>query len=358
LSSDGVGGIAVADGLVVVGSRDALDAGDMWVALEAGSGQERWRLFYPAEGRLDYGNSPRATPLLVDGVTFLLGALGQLHAVDAATGLPLWQKDLAREFLTPRLEWGITGSPLLVDGKLIVQPGGQAGCTVALDPKTGRVLWKTAGGLPGHASFIAARIAGKLQLVGYDADSLGGWDADDGTRLWSLKPRLSGDFNVPTPIRLDDSRLFVCTENNGARIYQFDQRGVPGDAPVAVNARLCPDSHTPVASGGRVYGVAGGLQCLDATDGLREVWLYEDDALAGYASLIASGRRLLVYTPQAELILLEDAGDSCRLLSRLALDPRAEGVLSHPALVGTKLYLRAGSRLVCIELAVANDSSN
>ena len=356
MSSDGVGGIAVADGLVIVGGRDVLDTGDLWFALDARSGQERWRLLYPAPGKLDYGSSPRVTPLVVDGTVFLLGALGHLHAVDAATGMVRWQKNLTQEFSTPRLEWGLTGSPLVAGGNLIVQPGGRSACLLALARSTGDVVWKTAGGKPGHASFIVARLGGKSQLVGYDADSLGGWDAALGTRLWKITPALGGDFNVPTPIRLDDKRLFVCTENNGARIYEFDDGGLPGPAAVATYDQLNPDSHTPVASGGRIYGVAGGLRCLDAADALREIWVIEDAAFAGYASLIVCGRRLLAYTPASELVLVEDQGDSGCVLSRLTLDRSAEGVLSHPALVGTRLFVRVGKRIACLELADAQSA--
>jgi outer membrane protein assembly factor BamB len=351
LSSDGVGGIAVSEGLVIVGGRDVLDTGDLWVALDARNGQERWRLLYAAPGKLDFGSSPRATPLAAGGTVFLLGAMGHLHAVDSATGTVKWQKNLALEFSTPRLEWGLTGSPLVADGNLIVQPGGRSACLLALARSTGEMAWKTAGGKPGHASFIVARLGGKLQLVGYDADSLGGWDTALGTRLWKIVPALSGDFNVPTPIRLDEKRLFVCTENNGARIYEFGDDGLPKSDAVAAYDPLKPDSHTPVASGGRIYGVAGGLRCLDATDGLREIWVHEDAAFSGYASLIVCGRRLLAYTPASELVLLEDVGDSGRVLSRLTLDPSAEGVLSHPALVGTRLFVRVGKRIDCLELA-------
>jgi hypothetical protein len=186
--------------------------------------------------------------------------------------------------------------------------------------------------------------------VGYDATSLGGWSAADGKRLWTVKPRLDGDFNVPTPILLDRDRLFVCTENNGARIYRFDNAGKLATEPLATNEHLNPNSHTPVFTDGRLYGVAGGLLCLDASDRLREIWRLDDDALGEYASLIACGRRMLAYTTEAQLLLLEDEGPSCRVLARLSVADGLQGVLSHPALVDTRLYVRAGKQVMCLEL--------
>ncbi len=345
-----MGGIAAADGLVIVGGRDVLDDGDLWLALAADTGEERWRFLYPAPGRLDYGNSPRATPLVADGVVFLFGAFGHLHALEAPTGHILWTKNLAQEFSIPKLDWGLTGSPLLVDGKLIVQPGGRSACLVAMDPKSGKVLWKTSGGKPGHASFIAASAPGGMQVIGYDADSLGGWSVADGKRLWKVTPRLSGDFNVPTPIRLDERRLFVCTENNGARIYAFTPQGSLRPEPTATCETLAPDSHTPVVSRGRVYGAANGLHCLDANNGLKEIWVNEDEAFQSYVSLIACDHRILAYTTAAELILLADEGETCREVSRLKLANAAKGVLSHPALVGSRLFVRMGRQIARLDL--------
>lgn len=47
-----------------------------------------------------------------------------------------------------KLAWGLCGTPLLVDDKLIFAPGSPEASIVALDAKTGKVLWKTPGGAP------------------------------------------------------------------------------------------------------------------------------------------------------------------------------------------------------------------
>ena len=351
LPSDGVGGVAVADGLVIVGCRDPQDAADVWLAFNAATGEQLWRVVYPALGKLDYGNSPRATPLIADGVAYLASAHGQLHAVKIATGAVAWKVQYSTRFSSPRLEWGHTGSPLIADGKLIIQPGGKDASLVALDPQTGETIWKSPGARPGHASFISATMGSRAQLIGYDAESLGGWDPASGERLWTIRPRAAGDFNVPTPIQIDPHRLFVCTENNGARIYRFNDDGAPGPEPECSFDQLNPDSHTPVASRGRIYAVSGGLYCLDVERRLGEIWFSPDRALADYSSLIVAGRRVLAYTQTAELVLFEDLGESGRVVSRLSLGERGvQGVLSHPALVGDRLYARFGQTLACLQL--------
>ena len=189
LLNEGVGGVAVAEGLALVGDRDPGDTGDVFHAIDAGTGERLWTLEYPAEGNLDYGNSPRATPLVHDGHAFLLGAFGHLHCVRLADGGVVWQRHLRDDFdVTSELVWGVSSSPLVVDGKLIVNPGGPEASVVALDPATGEIVWQTPGPPAAFASFVVADPRGLRQLVGYDAAGCGGWDIATGRRLWSLAP--------------------------------------------------------------------------------------------------------------------------------------------------------------------------
>jgi hypothetical protein len=84
------------------------------------------------------------------------------------------------------------------------------------------------------------------------------------------------------------------------------------------------------------------------------VWIGEDEALSDYASIIASDDRLLVLGRGGELLLVDAEADEFRVVSRLKAfsDPRESKAepFAHPALVGTKLYLRGELELVCLEL--------
>lgn len=319
------------------------------MALDAATGEQRWLLQYPAEGQLDYGNSPRATPLIHDGLVYLLGAFGHCTCADLTTGAILWQRELARDFRTPPLDWGLTGSPLLDGERLYVQPGGTRGSIVALDALSGESIWSAGTAPPGHSSLVLAPHPSGQQLIGYDKHSLGGWDLETGRRLWSHIPPTTGDFNVPTPIIVGET-LFIATENNGARLYAFQIDGSLAAEPLAEYPELCPDAHSPVVVGHRVYGVAGGLHCLDLTRRLEPVWTADDDAFQGYAALIASGARLLCLTDRAKLMLIDAAADEYRELGRWQLGGERAETLSHPALMNRRLFVRIGTELTCLEL--------
>lgn len=350
LPSDGIGGLAASQKIVIAGSRDISDAFDVWIALDILTGEERWRLVYPAPGRLDYGNSPRATPLIWGDIAFLFGAFGHLNAVSVHDGEILWSRDLASEYRTPRMEWGLVGSPVVVDDKVFVQVGGQDGCVVAIEAKSGQTVWTTPGGKAGHSSFVVMSPFGRTQLIGYDDSSAGGWDVVNGKRLWKLAPKLSGDFNVATPIPFGDRAVIFSSENNGSRIHAFESDGMLKLKAASHSSLISPDAHTPVVSKGRLYGVSSGLKCLDANDHLREIWYLDDDEFLGYGSLVVSDRRILIYSERGELVLIDDQGASGQIISRLKVTTDEVRTLAHPAFVGCSMFVRFGQKIARLDL--------
>ena len=347
LAGAGLAGVVATENEVVVADREPLNQNDVFCCLDAATGQERWKLEYPAPGKLDYGSSPRAAPLIYDGKVYLLGAFGDLHCVNLADGAIVWKKNLVREYKSKLPTWGYCASPLLVDGRLIVNPGAAAASIVALDAATGKEQWRCDGPPAAYASFIVGRFGGVRQIVGYDSVSLGGWDIATGDRLWAMIPRQKGDFNVPTPIAVD-GKLLVASENNGTRLYDFDEGGVIRQKPLAENADFAPDSSTPVVLDGKVFGCHGELVCLDAAN-LKTLWTSDDKAFKDYASFIAGSGRVLVATVRGELILLRAGGARCELISRFQVFDEGD-MLAYPALVGNHLYLRGSNSVRCLVL--------
>ena len=217
LAHAGLGGIAATQHYVVFGDRDLDDFNDVFRCVNSDNGETLWEVERLGIAELDYGNTPRATPLIAGEHVYCLGAHGRLLCIRLGDGHVVWEMDFRDDFpLKEELPWGYCGSPLLVDGKLIVAPGASNASLVALDPDSGEILWKTSGAPPGYGSLNVGMLGGVKQIVGHDATSLGGWDIATGRRMWTVTPANDGDFNVPTPI-IDDGKLLIVTENNGAR---------------------------------------------------------------------------------------------------------------------------------------------
>lgn len=354
MTGEGLAGIAVANDRVYVVDRDPADKNDLFRCFDAQSGASLWVLERPSAGRLDYGNSPRATPLVYRDFVYFLSAFGRLHAVNAKSGEIVWSKNLRTDFgPTEDLIWGTASSPLIVDDLLIINPGAPKASIVALDPATGATKWQTPGGPSAFCSFVVRQTKeGAKQIIGMDKVSIGAWDAATGKRLWTLPSVDKGEFNVPTPIVMQDApadKLIITTEVGGTRIYDLNGDKI-NPKPTAENFDLAPDSHSPVLTHNRVFGVWQSLYCLDAKKGLETIWTSDDLAYSEYATVLASPTRVLVTTQLGDVILVDATADKYTEQGRWKIWPKEAGLYSHPAIAGNYLYLRSSRELVCIDL--------
>ncbi len=353
MTGPGMAGLAVAEGRVIATDKSLSDEDDLFRCLDAETGRQLWKLTYPAPGEMDFTNSPRANPLVHEGLVYLLGAYGHLHCVQLDSGEVLWKTHLQSDFGAELPTWGYCSTPLIVDDKLIVNPGAEDASLVALDRRTGVQAWATPGDPPGYGSLILAELGGIRQIVGHDVASLGGWDPETGARLWKLVPEWEGDFNVATPI-ITDGRLLVSTENNGTRLHAFDADGKIIPEPVAGNEDLVPDTSTPVVYNGLVLGSCFSLMCLDLKDDLKTLWEYDEEPFGDYASMIAGNGRFLVTTQVGTVALVKADRSGFQSLGALSLfDDVADSdrdVWSHPALIGNRLYIRNMLGVYCFLL--------
>jgi outer membrane protein assembly factor BamB len=87
------------------------------------------------------GDGPRATPLWHEGRLYALGATGEFLCLDARTGSRIWSLNILTDNGAQNIQWGMAASPLIVDDKVIVLPGGPDGkSVVAYDRLTGLYL--------------------------------------------------------------------------------------------------------------------------------------------------------------------------------------------------------------------------
>jgi len=350
LTGVALSGIAATDKYVIVVDKDKASKTDIFRCLNTDTGKELWTIEYPASEKIEFTNSPRANPVVSDGLVYLLGALGDLHCVELATGRVVWKNNIVKDFHAELLAWGMCSTPLIVDDKLIVNPGAKDASIVALHRRTGEVIWKTPGEPAGYSSFILGVFGGVRQIVGYDSISVGGWDVTTGRRIWTLLPKVEGDFNVPTPLNVGGN-LLLATENNGTRLYAFDDDGKIRSTPLARNDDLAPDTSTPVVAGGRIFGCFAGLFCLDLSNSLKMLYHADHEAFQDYASLIAGNDHILIITVEGELILIEADAASYTSKGRLSLFGQEKTeVWSHPALLQGRLYIRNSSAIYCLLL--------
>lgn len=351
LTGPAMAGPAATAQFVLVPDKTADARRDLFRCLKAANGKEVWRLEYDAPDELDYSNAPRAMPVIHDGLAYLQGALGHLHCVELATGKVIWKAHLFDDFRAARLTWGASVSPLVVEDKLILAPGAKEAAVVALDRRTGKVLWKTPGHAAAYSAFIHGNFGGVPQLIGYDVAGLGGWEPKTGRRLWELVPPDGADFNVTTPVVVD-GQLLLAAENNATRLHRFGADGKLLSAPAHKNKELAPDTCTPAVVNGKVFATAyGELFCLDLHAGLKTLWREANDLFHDHVTLIAGPNRVLVWTIGGDLLLLDATADRYQVISHLRPFPgKVVDSMAHPAFVGDRIYLRSPKELLCLRL--------
>ena len=350
LTGPGLSGVAATTTHVIVADKSEQKDQDIWRCLDANTGKELWTVAYATPKQMEFTNVPRATPVIHGSFAYLLGAFGDLHCINLYGSGVVWRRNIIKDFGAMLPTWGTCSTPLVAGDSLIVNPGAADASLTALGLYTGEVIWKTPGGPPAYGSLILGTFGGVRQIVGYDAQSLGGWDPNTGQRLWTLVPEKKGDYNVPTPINVL-GRLLVATENNGTRLHEFDPNGQIRPVPVEQTRDLAPDTSTPVVVDGLVFGCSHGLFCLDLNGGLKTLYSTEGDgAFKEYAALIAGSGRVLAVTVGGELVLFDASRDAFTPISRLRVFKDTE-VWSHPALVGNRLYIRSMNEICCILLS-------
>ncbi len=77
------------------------------------------------------------TALINDPYVVVLGAMGDLHCLDIDSGEVKWHVHLVKDLGGVLPIWGYGWSPLLVDDRLIVMPGGPACSIAARAPESG-----------------------------------------------------------------------------------------------------------------------------------------------------------------------------------------------------------------------------
>src|SRR5262249_53256837 len=114
----GGGGFAAVAGNAAITIEQRRDR-EAVVCYDAATGRERWVRDYDAHFQEAMGGpGPRATPTIIDGEVYSLGATGRLLCLDEATGRLKWEKDILKD--NDNLQWGMSGSPLVYDRVMVV----------------------------------------------------------------------------------------------------------------------------------------------------------------------------------------------------------------------------------------------
>ena len=321
----------------------ALDGGkSLWSTKIGKAGAPGWGGF----------TGPRSTPTVDDDLLFVIGQYGELVCLKTADGAMVWQKHLTDDFGGKRPEWGFSESVLVDGDQVVCTPGGPQGAIVALNKRTGRLLWQTKGFTDGahYASLVCAEIAGVKQYVQLTADSVVGVGTD-GTVLWRTE-RKGKTAVIPTPVVAGD-KVYV-TSGYGAGCNLFEIQSVGGKLQARqVYAERSITSHHGGALrvGDYVYGYCDrqGWVCQELATGETK-WAQKRQI--GKGSLTYADGRLYLRAEDKGIVgLIEATPEGYKEVGRF-LQPEfgKPKTWPHPVVSGAKLYLRDQGNLFCYDV--------
>jgi len=315
------------------------------------TGREVWTQGWDAEFKENMGgDGPRATPTWHEGRVYALGAKGDLKCLDAKTGKPYWSKNILSDAGASNLEWGMSGSPLIVDDKVIVQPGGKSGKSVmAYNKDNGQIVWSSLNDHQAYVSPMLATLAGKRQIVVVTATRMVGLEVDDGSLLWEYSWNNSMGINCSQPIAVGPNRLFVSSGyGKGAAVAEITNSGSGFTAKtVWQNTFLKNKFNSSVFYQGHIYGLddPGILTCLDVETGERK-W---KGGRYGLGQLVLADGHLIITTEEGEVVLVKATPDQHTEITRFsALDGRT---WNNPAIVDGKLLVRNATHMACYDIS-------
>jgi outer membrane protein assembly factor BamB len=354
---------AVGDFLVTIEQRRDNEA---VVCYHAPTGTELWKHEYPATytdmTRMG-GPGPRATPTVYAGDVFSLGAGGRLVCLDGKTGALKWGKDILEG--NDNVTWGMSGSPLVYDDVVVVNPGAQkpdapfGKSLAAFNRTTGDLVWSGGDTNASYSSPMLATIAGVRQILLVDAEVVAGYDAKSGTRLWSYPWTNQQKINVAQPLALDGDRVFIASGyNSGSAMLKISHDGEWKAEELWRERRVMRCKFTtPVYYEGFIYGLdEGALQCVDAatgqvrwTQGDRPGKRRDDKKDYEHGQILLAGNRIIVLTEKGRLVLVEATPDGHRELGGVHA-VEGKKTWNNPAVARGKLYVRNNEEMAGFDI--------
>ncbi|MEX0939516.1 MAG: PQQ-binding-like beta-propeller repeat protein [Pirellulales bacterium] len=307
------------------------------------------------------GDGPRATPTIDDGKVYTLGATGVLNCLDGATGKLIWQHDILEENGAANLEWGISGSPLVVEGLVIVSAGAPDGKSLlAYEKESGELAWSGGSDVASYASPALATLGGERQVLMVNQDYVVGHRLTDGEVLWrhAWPGKSNANASASQPVVVPGDRVLLSKGYGiGCTLLKIEhgalgewQATAVWDPPVL---RHLKTKLTNVAvRDGLVFGLDGGiLQCVELDSG-KSLW---KGGRYGHGQIILVGEVLLVTAESGEVALVEASGEQYRELTRFqAIEGRT---WNNPALSGAHLLVRNHLEAACYVLPLKDQAT-
>jgi outer membrane protein assembly factor BamB len=323
----------------------------LWTATNGSS----WKTPYPGA---------RATPTYHQGRLYHLNAHGRLACLDARNGTEQWSMSLLERFDGENITWGLSECLLVDERAVYAVAGGREALVVALDKRTGQVLWDSEplfdseGDKPletaSYVSPILLRAGGQRLLIGCSLRHLFCIDADTGKLHWTRRMPTAYSVLAMMPTLVDDAVFMTAPHGKGGHLFRLVAPESP-KARVGVEDQWRTQLDTcqggVVHANGKLLGAFyPGRKGWGAVDTRTGQILYQEPEMIKGAGVYADGRLYaLSENGWMRLLLPTDKHFDVKGEFRMA-DARENDAWAHPVIHQGRLYLRYHETLFCYDI--------
>jgi outer membrane protein assembly factor BamB len=366
------------DGHIFVNTTDNRTKATAAMALDRKTGKVLWQhqvgISMGRDNRSNFASPSPAT----DGkrVVFFYGN-GDLVAYDFG-GKQLWQRNIAKDYGDFAFQWTFSTSPLLHDGRLYLQvlqrdvpvngrggkPSGIESYLLALDPETGKTLWKhvrpadaVAESLEAFSTPVPHEFNGRKELLIAGGDCLTGHDPATGRELWrwgTWNPTKIGHWRlVPSPVAGDGVILACAPKRDPIYAVKAGGSGNLGEAGlhwVSSDRAVSSDVPTPLFYQGDFFvlsDVSRALSRVEPKTG-KVKWSIETPGRSKFETSPTGADGKIYFMSFAGEVVVVNAEDG-KILHTVAMgEPGDDMTRSTVVASHGQLFIRTNARLFCV----------
>jgi outer membrane protein assembly factor BamB len=355
---------AVLNGCVYLFDYDESARADALRCFSLSDGKEIWRRSYALPAKRNHGLS-RTIPAVTEDCIVTIGPRCHVSCVETRTGEFRWGIDLQKDYGTTEPLWFTGQCPLIDNGLAILAPGGPEALLMAVDCKTGDVIWQvpnSQGWKMSHSSVMPLTLCGEEIYVYAAVGGMVGV-SKAGKMLWEIPWNAS--VIAPSPVAIEGNKIFITAGYGSGSLMVQIEKTADGYAAKQIAQHgpkewLACEQQTPILMDGLLYGImpkdAGALKqqfvCYDPQSG-ELVWSSGKTARFGLGPFFLADDKFYVLDDDGTLTMFALSKTGYEQLAQYKiLDGHdAWGPL---ALVGTRMLLRDSTRMVCIEVGGAH----
>ncbi|MDR2811304.1 MAG: PQQ-like beta-propeller repeat protein [Tannerellaceae bacterium] len=358
-----------ANGPQMIWHYDGLGEGHSSVAISSGklyvtgmTGGKGYVYVLDTNGKLlnkkEYGNEwdesyngTRGTITANEGKLYLISGRGDIVCLNEADLNMVWKKNILSDFGSKNIQWGICESPLIVDEKLIVSPGGETHNIIALNKLTGELIWSCPGegDLSAYCSPLYVGDQQAPQVVTMMAKHIVGVDVKTGRKLWSYEQVNRTNVHPNIPVYGDNMLLCTSGYGKGSVMLRLTDGGRSVQK-VWDSPQLDSRIGAMVKVGDYAYG-SGDMNrfwfCVDWKTGEQK---YKENKLP-IGNVIAADGMLYCYSDRGDMALVKITPSAFDIVSKFPVTLGTDQHWAHPVIYKGALYVRHGNTLMAYKIS-------